>query len=485
MNLKILLKNVNYELLSGKEDINVAKVCYDSRTVEKNSLFVAIKGIKVDGHKFISSAIESGATVIIVEEIPNEIWDSVTMIKIENTRLALSSIACNYYDNPSEKLKVIGITGTNGKTSTSLMLKNILVANGKKVGVIGTIGSFIGEVMKQTKHTTPESLELQELLADMVDDGIEYVIMEVSSHALQLARVSNIKFQYAIFTNLTQDHLDFHGDMNSYFHEKKKLFTMNQGTSIVNTDDAYGKELQAQLKSENRNSITCGLYGNQEVHAKNIEYSIAGVEFTLCTPKFEEKVNCPIPGKFTVYNLLSSITVALAEEMHIGTIKKVLKDMPTVPGRIERVMVNTPYEIIIDFAHTPDALRNVLITLKQHVVGRLITLFGCGGDRDISKRPLMGKIAGEFSDFCIVTTDNPRSENPQKIIDDVLVGVKETNCEYSAIVDRQEAIIYALKMAKENDVILLAGKGHETYQVLHDKTIIFDEKIIIKEYLNI
>ncbi|MPW25176.1 UDP-N-acetylmuramoyl-L-alanyl-D-glutamate--2,6-diaminopimelate ligase [Alkalibaculum sp. M08DMB] len=483
MFLRDLLRGLDYELLLGDINEKINTVCYDSRFVKSSSIFVAIKGFKVDGHIFIPTAISNGAKVIIVEEVPIKLIQGITYIKTDNTRLALSKIASNYYDNPSHKLKVIGITGTNGKTSTSLILKNILSHWGKKVGVIGTIGVYIGEEKREAHHTTPESLELQGILHEMLENGVEYVIMEVSSHSLQLDRVANTRFEHVIFTNLTQDHLDFHGDMQSYFNEKKKLFFMYEGTGAINTDDEYGRVLYSELNKDGKPCKIYGLHGNKDVYAKDILYSIVGVQFTLVTSKCEENIYCPIPGEFSVYNILSAITISLEEGIDIEDLKDSLSNMPIISGRIERLNINAPYEVIIDFAHTPDGLENVLKTIRDQVKGRLITVFGCGGDRDKGKRSIMGKIAGELSEFCVITTDNPRSEDPQCIIDDIVIGINTTKCEYITIVDRYKAIAYALNIAQEKDVVLLAGKGHETYQVLHDKTIPFDEKTIVKEIL--
>jgi len=341
----------------------------------------------------------------------------------------------------------------------------------------------MGQEKRELKNTTPDSLELQEILNSMVSHSIEYVIMEVSSHALQLNRVMGIEFDHGVFTNLTQDHLDFHGNMDEYFRQKQKLFNMTSGYNILNNDDSYGKILRNNLEKENKKVLRFGLDDSAEIYATDIVYSINGVDFTLCMHGERIKIHCPIPGKFTVYNLLAAIAIALLEGVGLETIATAIEKIPTVPGRIEKMEINRPFDVIIDFAHTPDGLENVILSLRDHVKGRLITLFGCGGDRDKAKRPIMGKIAGELSDYCIITSDNPRSEDPERIIQDVVKGVKTTKCPYTAITDRKEAIEFALKMAKENDVILLAGKGHETDQILKDKVIEFNEKNIVKELL--
>lgn len=483
MILKKLLEGLDYELISGNLNVNVKKVVSDSNEVINESAFIAISGYKVDGHNYISTAISKGAKVIILEEAPKKPIDNITYIKIPDTRMGLSKIANNFYENPSSKLKVIGITGTNGKTSTSIMAQNILECSGKKVGIIGTIGSIIDDERRELKNTTPESIELQEILSAMVDKSIDYAIMEASSHALELNRVRGIEFIHGVFTNLTQDHLDFHITMERYFQQKQKLFYMTSGYNIINMDDSYGRILSRTLQANGKKVVTYGLGKSADVRAVDMVYSMDGINFTLLFRDVRQKIYCPIPGKFTLYNVLASIAIALCEEVPLKTIAKALENMPTVPGRIERIELDTPYQVIIDFAHSPDGLENVISSLRETVEGRLITLFGCGGDRDKTKRPIMGKIAGSLSDYCIVTSDNPRTEEPEKIIEDILEGIKETSCPYISITDRREAIKYALNMAKEKDIILLAGKGHETYQILKNKVIEFNEKNIVKELL--
>lgn len=484
MYLHELLAGIDYELYNGNTHINVEEVFYDSRKVSKDSLFVAIKGFKVDGHKYIQGAIDKGANTIIFEDNPRIIDNRITYVKVKNTRSALSKIACNFYDNPSEKINIIGITGTNGKTSISFILQHILSHTGKKTGIIGTIGNYFGKNQRSSTHTTPESLELHGIIKEMVDNGFEYLVMEVSSHAIDLYRIADITFKHAIFTNLTQDHLDFHGSLLEYFNSKKKLFLMSKDLNIVNCDDVHGKILLKELENKNKPILSYGIFNKSDIYAKDIDYSTKGVSFILSNNTIEEKLSCPIPGEFTVYNLLSAISVALYEGIEIEAIKESVKNMPTVPGRVERMNIDTLYDVVIDYAHTPDGLKNVLQALKQYVKGDLITLFGCGGDRDTTKRSIMGKIAGELSDYCIITTDNPRSEEPKKIIDDIIIGIKNTKCKYDVIEDRYEAIKHALNIAKKNDLILLAGKGHEIYQIFKNKTIEFDEKKIVKEILH-
>ncbi|MFZ7131104.1 MAG: UDP-N-acetylmuramoyl-L-alanyl-D-glutamate--2,6-diaminopimelate ligase [Eubacteriales bacterium] len=483
MYLRELLLGIQYILVKGNIDIQIQGVCYDSRNVIPGSLFVAIKGFQQDGNKYIVSAIKRGASVIIYEEMPEIYYEYITYIQVDNCRRVLSKLASNYYGNPTSRLKVIGVTGTNGKTSTCLILQHILNFSEVKTGYIGTIGNRYDEYHKDTNHTTPEATTLQQLMYEMLKIGVKYVIMEVSSHAIKLYRVADIQFKSAVFTNLTLDHLDFHDTMKEYFEVKKKLFYMTEDFNVVNIDDQYGQELSQELKADNLTAIEYGINKKSDVWAQKIQYSEEGTRFLYTHHGEEMMMECPILGKFMVYNLLAAIAIAEWEGVPLLTIKEAIKKLPSIPGRLEKIHINKTYHVFIDYAHTPDGLRNVLETLKDMAKGRIVVLFGCGGDRDRSKRKIMGKIAGELTDYCIITSDNPRSENPNKIIEDILVGIKETSSAFVVIPDRYKAIKYALKFAKDNDLILLAGKGHETYQILKDKIITFDEKEIIKEIL--
>lgn len=471
-----LLKDVETLEIIGNTDIEINKIEYDSRKVEKGDVFVAIEGYQTDGHKYIDSAVKNGAAAIVMQhkkdgDLP------VPCVVAKNTRKALSLMASAYYDHPSKKMKLIGVTGTNGKTTVTYLVKSTLEFAGYKVGLIGTNQNMIGNKVLESERTTPESLELQKLFFDMASEGVDIVIMEVSSHSLYLDRVYGNEFYLGAFTNLTQDHLDFHETMENYAKAKAKLFKMCY-KGIINADDEY-----ASLISEDATSkITkYGINKKNDICAKNIKFNQRGVLFEVETPFGSENIRLDIPGEFSVYNALCAIGICQAVGIGISDIAKALVLTKGVKGRAEVVSVATPYTVMIDYAHTPDGLENIISTIKGFCKGRVITVFGCGGDRDRTKRPKMGKIAGDLSDVCVVTSDNPRSEDAELIIKDVLEGMKDVKAEYVAITNRTQAIEHAMKIAKEGDVVLLAGKGHETYQILKDKTIHYDEREIVKE----
>ncbi len=477
MNLNKLLKNFKFELLNGSLDIEINNIQYDSRKINKGDVFFCIEGLTLDGHKYIKSAIDKGAAAIIVQkEVLN--YENVTLIKVENSRKALALASSNFYDNPSKKLKLIGITGTNGKTTSTFMIKSILEQCGHKVGLIGTIANYIGDKKLYTERTTPESLELHQLFNEMVKENVEYCVMEVSSHSLELDRVYGVEFSDGIFTNLTQDHLDFHKTFENYFNAKLKLF-LNSKVSIVNIDDSYGEKI---IDSIDGDVITYGLEKKVMLWAKNLKLHSRGIEFTLVYNGDEENIKLSIPGKYNVYNALGCIAATIHEGVSIQDIKQALEKV-TVPGRCEIVTINhnLGYDVIVDYAHTPDGLENILNSAREFTFGRLISVFGCGGDRDKSKRAIMGGIGSSLSDIAVITSDNPRTEDPMEIIEDIKVGLKKEN--YIIIENRREAIKYAMKIAKDKDVIVIAGKGHEDYQVLKDKRIHFDEREIISEII--
>ncbi|MBE7037664.1 MAG: UDP-N-acetylmuramoyl-L-alanyl-D-glutamate--2,6-diaminopimelate ligase [Ruminococcaceae bacterium] len=476
MLLANLLKDVETLEIIGETNININKIEYDSRKVEKGDVFVAIEGYQTDGHKYINKAIENGAAAIVAQRI---IVDDVKVpyVVAKNTRKALSCMASAYYDYPSKKMKLIGVTGTNGKTTITYLVKSILEFAGYKVGLIGTNQNMIGDKVLESERTTPESLELQGLFCDMVSEGVDYVIMEVSSHSLYLDRVYGNEFYLGAFTNLTQDHLDFHETMENYAKAKSMLFKMCY-KGIINADDEYAKLISEDATSK----ITkYGINKKCDISAKNIKYNQRGVLFEVDTPFGSENIRLDIPGEFSVYNALCAIGICQAVGIGISDIAKALILTKGVKGRAEVVSLPTPYTVMIDYAHTPDGLENIISTIKGFCKGRVITVFGCGGDRDRTKRPKMGKIAGDLSDVCVVTSDNPRGEDPELIIKDVLEGMKDVKAEYFAITNRTQAIEYAMKIANEGDVVLLAGKGHETYQILKDKTIHYDEREIVRE----
>ncbi|MDU4892415.1 MAG: UDP-N-acetylmuramoyl-L-alanyl-D-glutamate--2,6-diaminopimelate ligase [Clostridium sp.] len=477
MKIVDLLAGLNYEFVSGEKDIEINNPQYDSRKVQKGDVFFAITGFSTDGHKFIAKAVENGAKVVIVERDIEQI-EGVTYIKVENGRKALAMASCNFYDNPSRKMKLIGITGTNGKTTSAFMIKAILEASGYKVGLIGTIANYIGSEELHAERTTPESLELQELFNKMVEAGVDYCVMEVSSHSLDLYRVYGTKFEEGIFTNLTQDHLDFHKTFENYYKAKAKLFDISK-SSIINADDEYGARLIKEVTAKEASKVTTySIEKVSDLRGEDIDLEATGMIFDLEYKGEIKKVVLSIPGRYNVYNALGCIGAALNQGIDIDVIIKALA-MVTVPGRCENLTLgmNSGFQVIRDYSHTPDSLKNILENLRELTTGRLICIFGCGGDRDKTKRPIMGEIGTNLSDIAIITSDNPRSEDPYAILDDIVAGVKQEN--YKVVENREEAIKEALLMAQKGDIIVIAGKGHETYQILKNETIHFDEKEVV------
>jgi len=482
MNLVNVLKGIDYEVIQGKIDVGINKINYDSRNVNDFDIFVCIKGYSTDGHKYVDKAIENGAKVIVIQDEIEIKDDKITIIKCFDTRKALALMGANYYDNPSSKMKIIGITGTNGKTTTAFMIKDILEENNKKVGLIGTIANYIGSEKIHTERTTPESLELQELFFEMVNKGVEYCVMEVSSHSLELDRVYGVKFEVGIFTNLTRDHLDFHKTFENYYKAKFKLFDRSR-IKIINTDDNYGKQVINDLKELKADNVySFSLKEKSDFKTFDEEMGSRDIKFKVDIENNEQFI-LNIPGEYNIYNALGAILTCFKLGMPIENIKDGI-EKAIVPGRCERVAneYNLPYEIIIDYAHTPDGLENILKTTKAFTKGKLISIFGCGGDRDKVKRPQMGKISIDIADMTIITSDNPRSEEPMDIIKDIEVGLSKGK--YMVIENRKKAIKKAIDIATEGDVIVIAGKGHETYQILKNETIHFDEREVVKEILD-
>ncbi|WP_346878727.1 UDP-N-acetylmuramoyl-L-alanyl-D-glutamate--2,6-diaminopimelate ligase [Clostridium sp. UBA7791] len=477
MKIEEILKGSTYTVLSGDESIEINDPQYDSRKIKCEDMFFAIGGFNVDGHNFISKAIENGAKAVVVEKDVTLV-EGITFIKVENGRRALAIAASNFYNNPSKKMKIIGITGTNGKTTSAFMLKGILEAKGYKVGLIGTIANYIGDKEIHTEKTTPESLELQKLFKDMVDSDIDYCVMEVSSHSLDLDRVYGIEFSQGIFTNLTQDHLDFHKTFENYFNAKSKLFKICKH-SVVNVDDSYGIKL---LEKINSRVTTYSIEKESDLRGIDINLESTGIIFNLKGNEKTYKVQLPIPGRYNVYNALGCIGAALDEGIDMDTIVEGLSKV-TVPGRCENLTLgmNLGFQVIRDYSHTPDSLKNILENLRELTKGKLICIFGCGGDRDRTKRPIMGEIGTELSDIAIITSDNPRSEDPYMILEDIKAGVEKSN--YKLIENRREAIKTALLLGEKDDIIVIAGKGHETYQILKNETIHFDEKEVVLELI--
>ncbi len=481
MRLSELLEEKLVTSISGNTEIEIESICYDSRKAQKNCVFVCIVGFETDGHKYINKAIEQGATAIVVQngsEIP-KIPAGITVVCSCDTRKMLAKMSSNYFLNPEKKLKIIGVTGTNGKTTVTTLVKSILEFEKKKVGLIGTNANYINGRELPAEHTTPESYELYELLAQMVKEDVEYVVMEVSSHSLDLDRVYGIDFLVGAFTNLTQDHLDFHKTMENYKNAKKKLFDISEN-AVVNIDDEAGREYSEKI---NGPLLTCSLKSEADFFAKDIKISARGVIFDLSYNGKIHKVRLGIPGKFSVYNALTALGCVVSSGITLESAIEALTFAKGVMGRCETVYTDTDYTVIIDYAHTPDGLENIISTVKEFCEGRVITLFGCGGDRDKTKRPIMGRVAAEFSDYCVITSDNPRTEDPSAIISDIMAGINQTACEYIVIENRREAIGYALNFARRGDCIILAGKGHETYQIVGKTKNHFDEREIVAEYL--
>lgn len=472
--------------VKGNLEIEIEGLESNSKNVKKGYLFVAIKGFSTDGHQYVESAIENGATAIMIEEgcdLKNlKIPEDITVIMAKNTREGLAITASNFYGNPSRKFKLIGVTGTKGKTTTTFMIKEILEKAGKKVGLVGTIATYInGKKIKDSDRTTPESLELQQLFSQMVEAGVEAVVMEVSSQSLKLHRVDGCEFDIVLFTNFSEDHISpkEHPDMEDYFQSKLKLFHMCK-TGIVNTDDLYGAKIP-DLFPDN-NITTYGIDNYANVLAKDITITNSYVDFKVKITDRNERVKTGIPGRFSVYNSLAAICVAQKFAISPEVIKEALLEV-RVPGRSELVNNKLELPIMIDYAHSPESLQNILQAVKSYTRGKVISVFGCGGDRDSGKRPIMGEISGRIADFTFITSDNPRTEDPEKIVEQIEEGMKKTKGNYKVVVDRVEAIKQAIQMATKRDIIVLAGKGHEPYQEINGVKHPFDERIIVNELI--
>lgn len=479
MKLKDLLVGLCYDCISGNIEQEIDTVIYDSRIKTKSGLFIAIEGFKTDGHRFIDAAIENGAKALLVQKDIKIDRDDITILKLKDTRQAMAVVANNRYGTPSSKLNLVGVTGTNGKTSITYLLAQVLEAYDKEIGMIGTIENRIGNIVLKAERTTPESIDLQALFSKMLEKNVEYVLMEVSSHALELSRVAGSDFKIGVFTNLTQDHLDFHHTMSNYAKAKAKLFTLCD-VGIINTDSDYTETI---VEGATCQQITYGIHKPADYRASDIIIRASGVEYTLVCPEGSFKVKVPIPGQFTVYNTLAVIATAVKLNMPIDHIISTLASIKGIPGRVQSFSSSKGYSVLVDYAHTPDGLENVLQTINEFSEKEIITVFGCGGDRDTTKRPIMGEIAAKYSTKVIITSDNPRTEEPFKILDEVEMGVKKHTANYMKIEDRKTAILKALTEAQEGDVILIAGKGHENYQILKDRIIHFDDSEIVKEYI--
>jgi len=481
---------LNKPNVSGGLERQVKDITYDSREVKKDSLFVAIHGFKTDGRKYIADAIRKGASVIVTEgaiEVPEK---DITVISVPDARNALALLSAQFYGYPSRRLRMIGITGTNGKTTTSYLIKAIIEKAGKRCGLLGTISYIIGDETIQSPHTTPESADLQKYLHRIIESGAEYAVMEVSSHALELNRVADCEFDIAVFTNLTQDHLDFHKTMEGYFSAKLKLFTslsnergkMVKKVGIINIDDPYSKRILDAIKVK---AVTYGFSRDADIRPDDVRMDINGIAFKAVTQKGIFPIESKLTGKYNINNILSTIGVGQALGFDNSIIADGIRAVENISGRFEKIEEGQDFAVVVDYAHTEDALKRLLEAVKEFANGRIITVFGCGGDRDKGKRPKMGETAGKASNIVIITSDNPRSEDPMEIIKEIeegIKGIKNGNKpDYLIMPDRREAICKAVELARKDDIVVIAGKGHEDYQIIGDKKSHFDDREIARE----
>ena len=487
MKLNELLVGLEGLKAKGTLDIEIKGIESNSKNIKEGYLFVAIKGFSTDGHQYVENAIQNGAVAVIIEEGCDlksiKVPEGITIVMSPNTRRALAITSSNFYGNPTKKFKLIGVTGTKGKTTTTFMIKEILEKAGKKVGLIGTIATYInGKKIKDSDRTTPESLELQQIFSQMVEEKVEVVVMEVSSQSLKLHRVDGCEFDIVLFTNFSEDHIskNEHPDMEDYFQSKLKLFQMCR-VGIVNTDDLHGAKIPGLFPDSD--ITTYGIDNYAKLLAKDITITNSYVDFKVKITDRNERVKTGIPGRFSVYNSLAAICVAQKFGISPEVIKEALLEV-RVPGRSELVDNKLEIPIMIDYAHSPESLQNILQAVKSYTRGKVISVFGCGGDRDSGKRPIMGEISGRIADFTFITSDNPRTEDPQKIVDQIEEGMKKTKGKYKVVVDRTQAIKEAIKMATKRDIVVLAGKGHEPYQEINGVKHPFDERIIVRDLID-
>ncbi len=487
MELTQLLNSLHVIQVTGEvQRRDVADIVYDSRKVQKNSVFVAIKGYKTDGHKFLQEAINNGAVAVVVEEnsaIPDELitHSQIAKILVNNSRIALAELSKGFYKDPTSKLKLVGITGTNGKTTSTFILKNILQSVGHKTGLVGTIANYIGDVKVDSKLTTPESNDLNRFFYDMIEAGCSHAIMEVSSHSLFLNRVYGLDFSVAIFSNITSDHLDFHQTFDEYLNAKKILFDALSSTSfaIINSDDLNSNKI---IKDSKAKIVTYGIADNSDYQIKNINYDLNGTDFTITNKNVDYKINTTLIGTFNAYNAASAFAAAHSLGIDASKIVEGIKSSPQVPGRFE-VLGEGKKKVIVDYSHTADSLEKALQAVREIVKNKnqVVTVFGCGGDRDKTKRPVMGKVASDLSDKVFVTSDNPRTENPYEIIKDIIKGISKNNYEIEE--SREGAITKAIHSSDDDAVILIAGKGHENYQEINGVRNHFSDQEIALKYL--
>ena len=485
-----IVKIVSPIKVEGPVTAEVSHITADSRTVQEGSLFICLVGATVDAHTFVDKAVEDGAVAIIASK-PVTVPDHVAVLYVEDTRQALQDAVPFFYDYPASKMRMIGVTGTNGKTTTTHIIAHLLRSQGYTVGVIGTVHILIDDQSYPIHNTTPDVADLQQILQQMVDAGVTHCIMEVSSHALALGRTAGVEYDTAVFTNLTQDHLDFHKTFDNYLAAKATLFKQVSASyqvkegkgAVINVDDAYG---QAIVDVTTAPMITYSTEDKGTMNASNLSVTAKSSEFTLNYGDASYTIQTKIAGLFNVYNTLAAVGACVYEGLTMDDIVKGLRTFTAVPGRFELIEEGQDFAVVVDYAHTPDGLENILQTAKKIVEHRILVVFGCGGDRDATKRPIMGRITAQYGDRVFVTSDNPRTEDPVQIVKDVEVGVKEglrDGVDYDVIVDRREAIFAAIAEAKAGDVVIIAGKGHEDYQILKDETIHFDDREVAREAL--
>ena len=481
-----IFEGINYEVLNKGAEFEIEGIEFDSRNIKNNYVFVAMTGSLVDGHNYIDTAIEKGAKMIIVEKKDIKLEEDITYVYVENIRKNLGIIASNYYNWPQNKIKIIGVTGTNGKTTSTYILENIL----ENTSRIGTTGHRILDVNKETTNTTPESIDLIKLLDESVKKGVEYFIMEVSSHALEIGRVEMLKFDSAIYTNLTQDHLDFHETMENYFQAKNKIFSKlrdDSSSAIVNADDFYGIRILQENKSRKNNFMSYSITDKaSDIYGEVLEYNNFGMKIKIVYENKEYTFNSKLVGNYNLSNILSCVGVLVKLGIEMNDIIEKIQKIESVPGRFQLIENDKRIRVVVDFAHTEDGLINVLQTLKEMTKNKVITIFGAGGDRDKAKRKKMGIAATKYSDYIIITSDNPRNENPIDIINEIESGVKEVNFpkeKYETIVDREQAIARGIELSRENDSLLIAGKGHEKYQIIGNEKLHFDDCEIANKYI--
>lgn len=502
MKLSKLIEGLDITRVSGDMSCDINSVAYHSKKVEEGCLFVAIKGLQSDGHHFIEEAVKRGAKAIICENQGDK-WEGVPSVFVSDTRSALAKVACRFYNYPSKRLKLLGVTGTNGKTTTLYLIESILQEAGIRAGIIGTINYRYGGNRFPSLRTTPESLDLQRIFREMLNERVTHVGLEVSSHGLDLSRLNENKFAVAVFTNLTQDHLDYHKNMENYFQCKSKLFShflgggdrKDRGFGIINLDDSWGKRLLDETEAE---IITYGIKNKGEISAKDIDFHSSGISARITTPRGEFLINSPLLGELNLYNILAAVGVSISQQFPLEVIKRGIETAKQVPGRLERVLNDEGILILVDYAHTSDALDRMLSAVKGFTPGRTISVFGCGGDRDRGKRSKMGAVAIKHCDLIIITSDNPRSEDPLKIISEIEEGIKKIRVKkyhprelvdgfvergYVAVPDRKKAINLAINFAKTGDQVIIAGKGHEQYQIVGSKILPFDDRAEVRDAL--